>query len=461
MKPATATTLDAHTIVLDGTVDVDEAAELLLGARRRVDAADGAYLLRLVQPVTAVDPLEWAVAHPSAPDRVYWEPRDESVSSAGLGSAFTETRDSLGAGAELPGFVRERGNPAAPALRYLVTGSFSEPWPEFGRTRIHLPAWELRHTGREHVLIYQEIVDPSAPPPDSPPVWMPTTTVTGDGLAHDLDPVNGRDAYEQWIAAVESVLVDVASGDAEKVVLARQLAYDAPENLDPFLLMRRLRDVHRSTFRFVIQVSDRCAFLGASPELLYRRRDRFIESEAVAGTRPRGSSVTSDRRLAEELLTSDKEHREHQLVVEHVASSLVSLCHTFAAAPTPSVQRLTNVQHLRTSFRGTLSDGVSDLDILDALHPTPATCGWPLAAAHERIAALEPFARGLYAGPISWMGPDATECAVALRCGRVDDNRLTLYAGAGLVAGSDPHAEWDETENKLNAFRCVVNPRHD
>jgi len=191
--------------------------------------------------------------------------------------------------------------------------------------------------------------------------------------------------------------------------------------------------------------------MGASPERLYRRTGRAIETEALAGTRPRGEGA-ADEALRAELLADDKERREHRIVVDGIREALAGLCVNVREDPTISVLQLRNCQHLFETVEGVLANGVTDGDVLRALHPTPAVGGTPTVDAVRWIAALEPFDRGWYAGPVGWIGRDSAEFAAAIRCGLACGDSLRVYSGAGIVAGSTPEREWAEIENKMSNF---------
>ena len=176
----------------------------------------------------------------------------------------------------------------------------------------------------------------------------------------------------------------------------------------------------------------------------------------MAGTRPRGASATDDARLLEELLRSDKDRREHEYVRISIREELAPLADDFYLDAEPSEMKLASGRHLVSRVRATLRDGVTSLDVLKALHPTPAVGGYPSADAIAAIRAREPFDRGWYAGPVGWIGPDSAEFAVGIRSGLVQPRTLSLYSGAGIVEGSTPEGEWDEIEHKIVAFIKVL-----
>ena len=194
--------------------------------------------------------------------------------------------------------------------------------------------------------------------------------------------------------------------------------------------------------------------VGASPELLLSRRGAIVRSTPLAGTAPRAGDPDEDRANAEALAASSKDREEHAIVVAAVAETLEDLCGDLRWDREPVLEPTANVWHLATRFEGRLRDpAVTALDVVAELHPTPAVCGTPRPIARATIAELEPFDRGSYAGPVGWMDAAGDgEWAIALRCARLDGERATLFAGAGIVAGSEPAAEIDETERKFRAF---------
>jgi menaquinone-specific isochorismate synthase len=261
---------------------------------------------------------------------------------------------------------------------------------------------------------------------------------------------------------VRATLRALADGALQKVVLARRTTFDFDTALDPTGLLRRLRADAPEGFAFLFQPANAGAFLGISPERLFCQHGRAVESEAVAGTRPRAAAAPEDAALRDALLGSEKDRREHAFVQRYVAQTLRSLCTSLdeqEAAPLA----LSYGRHLRARFRGRLREDVTPNDMLRALHPTPAVGGLPPEAARSCIREREPFDRGWYAAPVGWMGPAengtlAADLAVGIRSGLVhrSGRRLDLFAGAGLVEGSVPGEEWDEIEQKLNPFTTLL-----
>jgi len=248
----------------------------------------------------------------------------------------------------------------------------------------------------------------------------------------------------------------VGRGRIDKVVLARRVALRSPLELDPVNALRRLAAAgpESTTFAFV---RDGVTFLGATPERLARTEGRAFRTAAIAGSAPRGADAAEDARLAAALQASDKEREEHAVVVTMLRDALRPIVERLDVAPTPGILALRDVQHLSTLMEGVLRDESGILALAERLHPTPAVGGEPRDAALALIAEHEGFDRGWYAGPVGWLGADGDgELMVALRCGLVEGPRVTLFAGCGIVADSDPAREWEESRIKLRPVVSAV-----
>ncbi len=269
-------------------------------------------------------------------------------------------------------------------------------------------------------------------------------------------PARGRSDRRAWTAAVEQALARIGDGRLAKVVLAREVTADLRRPLDVASVLTKLRREQPACFTYAAGT-----YVGASPELLARRRGVDVVSRPMAGTVAQGGSPGDDRRLVAAMASSAKEQAEHRLVVDDVRAKLNLLGDSRPETSGPDVVRLSTVAHLATTVRCRLGDpATSALEVAALLHPTPAVAGVPEAAALAAIAELEGFDRGLYAGPVGWVDARGDgDWAVALRSATLDGTRARLVAGAGIVAGSDPDGEWDETEAKLAAMRAAVTSR--
>jgi menaquinone-specific isochorismate synthase len=261
----------------------------------------------------------------------------------------------------------------------------------------------------------------------------------------------------QWQRAVATAVQRIREGQLSKVVLARDLYATAARDLDIRVMLRRLTDRYPDCYTFA------CANLvGATPELLIRRQDDDISSLVLGGTARRAQDPAEDARLGTALLASAKEREEHEYAVVGVRSVLADRCDQLEVEPGPSLMRFANVQHLATWITGRLdaaqpANDHSVLALADALHYTPAVCGTPAEAAMEMIRDLEVMDRGRYAGPVGWVDARGNgEWGIALRCAEVDGNRARLFAGCGIVAGSDPAAELAETQAKFAVIQFAL-----
>jgi menaquinone-specific isochorismate synthase len=435
------------------------AAEHLVREVRRVLDAPGAkapYVRVEVEADADAAPLAWLAAQPHTP-RLYWHGRGQAVRVACAGAALsvaddaralTAWLDRLGPDARFYGGFRfDPGRP-------LESGA----WRSDERFRLTLPRLTLTGAGAGAVLACHLVFPRDAgrrsevlralrlmAPPGPLPAALPL-------------PESRRDLPDAaaWRATVAAALRAFEAGPMGKVVLARRVTFGFGEPLDPFALLARLEAATPGAFHFLTAHGPGAAFLGASPERLFRQDGRCVWTEAVAGTRPRGETHGEDAAFEAELMESEKDAREHSYVRDFLAAHLAPLATELRVDDAPEAMPQARVVHLRTRLEATLRTGVRPLDVLAALHPTPAVGGTPTDAALAFLRAHEPFDRGRYAAPVGWMSRDAAEFAVGLRAGRVEGRTLSLYSGAGVVAGSDAEREWAEIESKIGDFAAAL-----
>jgi menaquinone-specific isochorismate synthase len=256
---------------------------------------------------------------------------------------------------------------------------------------------------------------------------------------------------EQWRDEVVARARDrIEAGELEKAVLARELILATDQPIDVVEVVAQLRHAFPSAILFLID-----GFVGASPELLVSRNGDMVRAHPLAGTASRSSDPSVDGRLAAGLLASGKDRWEHQITIDWLLDGLLPFCSYVDAEPEPSIVSLANVHHLGTQVEGRLSSPpVSVLELVAALHPTPAVGGAPQGDALALIADLEKAERGSYAGPTGWVdGAGNGAFAVAIRSAELAGTRARMFAGVGVVADSDPAAELAETRAK---FRAVL-----
>lgn len=263
---------------------------------------------------------------------------------------------------------------------------------------------------------------------------------------------DGSLSAPEWEHAVGAAVRRIIRGDLRKVVLARDLYATADGPIDARVLLSRLAARYPGCFTFA------CAGLvGATPELLIRRNGRKVSALVLAGTMPRGATAAEDADLAAALLGSAKDNEEHGYAVVSLRDALAPLCQALRVAPRPELLRFANVQHLGTWVHGTLATDHSALALAAALHPTAAVGGTPTGIAVELIRELENMDRERYAGPVGWVDANGNgDWGIALRCAQLDGDRARLFAGCGIVAGSDPAAELAEAQVKFRPMQSAL-----
>lgn len=263
----------------------------------------------------------------------------------------------------------------------------------------------------------------------------------------------GAQTPQGYQDSVRQALGRIAAGELSKVVLARDLTGSIPAGSDLRRLVRALSTGYPDTWAFAVD-----GLIGASPETLVTVRERTVTARVLAGTAGRGADADADTAVSTALASSTKDLDEHQYAVQSVLASLRPHTRALAASEQPFLLKLPNLFHLATDVEGELAEGESALDLVGALHPTAAVAGTPTTIAIGVIRELEPFDRGRYAGPVGWVDAAGNgEWAIALRCAQFvatdEEIAVTAYAGAGIVAGSDPESELLETRVK---FRPLV-----
>jgi menaquinone-specific isochorismate synthase len=269
--------------------------------------------------------------------------------------------------------------------------------------------------------------------------------------------VEGRVSRTEWAAQVHTILAAIAAGELAKTVLAREVVVHADASFDARVVVDRLRATQGGCVVFAADGN-----VGATPELLVRRRGTAVVSRPMAGTIPRGATDASDGAAEAALAASVKDGLEHRLVVDAVVEGFRGSGVDITSVRGPDVARLATLSHLATTIAGKVEprSARSALELALRLHPTPAVAGAPCDAALAMLENLETFDRGRYAGPVGWVDAHGDgDWAVALRCAELDGSAARLVAGAGVVAGSDPDAEWAETQAKLEPMlRVLVQP---
>lgn len=329
------------------------------------------------------------------------------------------------------------------------------PWTGFGDAWFVLPRWTYVSNGVRAMFVLAATDDDglwpselarlqaiatsasaSVPASTSVPTWQPAVV--------ELQPA----PVDEWRAQVTDITTAIANSECSKVVAARTCHVALGGAVDIAAVMSALDERHPDCVRVLVRPPGGGTLVAATPERLVRRDGQSVSCDALAGTI---SNATYDARA--KLLASTKDRREHALVVDAIRTALQDVDADIDAPSEPHVRALRHVLHLHTPFRARLRAPRHVLELVARLHPTPAVGGTPTVAAVEWIRTHEPVARGWYASPVGWFDFDGNgELAVAIRSGVIAGNRAHLWAGAGIVAGSDPERELAETEAKLRAM---------
>lgn len=299
--------------------------------------------------------------------------------------------------------------------------------------------------------------------------WLAAKSGSGDaGSGSSLNLANDRGAAapdsgtyqdmlrQEWESLVQFATERIKDGGLRKVVLARQQSLRFKRSVSMQRVLQRLIQRYPESFVFSVSNQFGC-FTGASPERLVRVYQGAVDVDALAGTIARGVTVDDDERLGQLLLNSVKDRSEHSVVVERIRSEIANLVLNITVPQEPMLKKLANVQHLFTPIRGIVRGNESVVDFVARLHPTPAVAGEPREEALKVISDYERLDRGWYASPIGWFSPTGDgEFSVALRSALIQGDKAYLFAGAGIMADSDPSLEWEETQLKLQAMQMAL-----
>ncbi|EXB20726.1 Isochorismate synthase [Morus notabilis] len=270
---------------------------------------------------------------------------------------------------------------------------------------------------------------------------------------------NNIPSKKYWDLAVNRALQKISRSDSAltKVVLARSSRVVTATDVDPITWLACLQVEGENAYQFCLQPPDAPAFIGNTPEQLFHRKWLDIESDAMAGTCARGESMTADLQIELDLLSSPKYHLEFSIVRESIKKKLEDVCNFVVVDPKKAVRKLPRIQHLYAKLAGRLRSEDDEFEILSSLHPTPAVCGFPTDEARLLIAETEIFDRGMYAGPVGWFGGGESEFAVGIRSALVEKGvGALIYAGTGIVEGSEASLEWDELELKVSQYTKLL-----
>jgi menaquinone-specific isochorismate synthase len=357
------------------------------------------------------------------------------------------------------------GTSRAPRVRFYGGFSFREDhqaeniWRAFPSALFHLPRLELEGDGSGDAWVRVRAMVA----PDQAGASLRGLRRTAEALRAELATATTRATPEssvtgtaratdrgRWERTVEDSLEAIRDGRVAKVVLARTLDVDTDGRVDAANVVTRLWLANRGSHVFLFEPVPGSAIVGAAPETVATLRSGVFHATAVAGSIRRGDTAREQAELAARLLASEKDRVEQQIALDDMVTRLETIAHQIRSEPQPHVLTLARIQHLETEIRASVPSGTGVLDLLRLLHPTPAVCGLPRDAALAFLEDEEAFRRGWYAGPVGWFDAEGNGIfAPALRTGVLHEGAWRLFAGAGIVEGSVPALEWEETRIKF------------
>jgi salicylate biosynthesis isochorismate synthase len=404
------------------------------------------------------DPFDFARTGATLVDRAvaYSMPNGDQL--VGLGTAWRTSASGPGRFNEIQEALASVGKPDLKAFvgfSFLTDGATSDIWDGYDAAEVFLPRITIEQFGGSSTLT---VIVPATDSTD------PTMTLLGS-LRHpewrsvvDLGDhsIESHPSATEWADCVSEAVEAIGRGDFEKVVLSRSVVVRSSEPVAILRVFRALATAYPQCYSFAWKSGD-AVFMGASPELLADVRGNQLHSNPLAGSAPRGEDEAEDRILGRQLMDSSKDREEHALVVDDLVLRLSPLTVSLDVPITPSLKKMATVQHLSTEIGGELASGIGVLDVIEASHPTPAVGGVERDTAVRYIKDHEVIDRGWYTGGVGWInGAGDGAICIGLRCGLIRGDTTHVFAGAGIVADSEPNAELDETRLKLRPLMDLL-----
>jgi isochorismate synthase len=404
------------------------------------------------------DPFDFARTGALLVDRAVALSTPSNEQLAGLGTAWRATATGPDRFESLRDQLVDLGHPSLRAFvgfSFLPDGPTSDTWDGFEAAEVFVPRITIEGNGDTTKLT---VAIPGGERPEPtlellasmrPPAWFAVDD-TGD---HSIE---SHPHVTDYASSVATAIDAIHSGTLEKVVLARSVIVNSSEPVAILRVFRQLAERYPQCYNFAWKSGD-AVFMGASPELLADVRGSSLRSNPLAGSIKRGEGSAEDRSLGESLLSSPKDREEHRLVVDDLVERIGPMTLRLDVPASPELKKMASVQHLSTEISGELEHGYGVMDVVSAVHPTPAVGGVDRDNAVLFIRQSEQIDRGWYTGGIGWMnGAGDGAIAIGLRCGLVRGGSTQLFAGAGIVAGSQPDAELRETRLKLRPLLDVL-----
>ena len=404
-------------------------------------------IIQLFSPIKSLSALAWLNQQQQFP-KLYWQNRSAESEAATIGKILEYWLHD-----DLP-----FSQPILAKLPWRFYGGhgFTVGDPQvtaMGGNRFYLPRFEYRREREQSWFICNLLLEPAEQVQQIAAAKQELSQLTALQFATKEVQIKQRQhapEYNLWAKLVRQITENCQQEKLSKVVLARTTKLTCQQVSNLWQLLAAWQHQQSNCYHFAIQTSAEQGFFGCSPERLFCRRQQELETEALAGTSDHAAKLAS--------LDSAKNQHENQLVVQDVLQQLTPLSEQITTETKPRIIKLQYINHLCCSIKARLKPNISDAKLLAALHPTAAICGLPRAAAQQFIRQYEPIERGWYAGVFGVMGEDFSEFCVTLRSVMQQGCQLNLYAGAGIVIGSEPAEEWQELNSKLASANNIINP---
>jgi menaquinone-specific isochorismate synthase len=438
-------------------------------AMQQPSAGNGRPVLeRFSAPLDEVDATRWLSAQRLFP-KLFWMNREKSEWIAGIGEADRIEISETGPNDRSFLVLEETMKQKNPHARYLGGFCFNnlqkqnDLWKAFSPGLFILPLVSIEQRDGQMAITCSMWLKPGDDRQKALENLLITLSKVSAGetpeaaAIPEMTQVSYCPDKPHWVESCQTILRNFDEGKLDKVILARQteLSFAGKVPAIRFLLDYPFPD--NSTYRFYFEPVEGHAFVSFTPERLYRRDGDMLETEALAGTITKEVLKADDSAASELLLASEKDVREHRFVKDTIYRELQPVCSDIDMQEKVGVLQLNRLAHLYARCRARLKPEFrNDSTVLRQLHPTPAVGGVPREEAMTLILSVEPFCRGWYAAPVGWLSQDAAEFAVGIRSALVNDDRVYLYSGAGLVKGSDPESEWEEVDQKIGDILAIT-----
>jgi len=418
--------------------------------------------LTLSVRIDEINLLQWLHTCGQSP-RFYWSSRDGKTEIAGYGSALRiesadidiSAKECFDRAERIISLCDDDSVVFLGGSRFDTNARRGREWDGFHNAQFALPEVSIQRNDGDYFVCFaatlrvDSTIDQVLSRLESSVTRLNLRTDATGAVDHAVISRIDTPDPSGWTLTIDAYLDLIKRGQVDKIVAARRTDFEFAEPVDPSLFLDELLLSNRSCFGFMFEPQRGHAFVGASPERLFRLHSGRIETEALSGTAARAETDEANGSTGRDLLANDKNLREHRFVLDDITSKMDALCESRVDRDDLSLMKLSNVMHIYAKLSGAIRSGVSIGDVVSCMHPTPAVGGVPCDKALEITREYEPFDRGWFAAPVGIIRRDFAEMAVAIRSALIVENNLSIYAGAGIVDGSESRSEWMELEHKI------------